>query len=77
MKPKERLKPKEPKTINDDDLLVVYLPHSEAIILIAIIGGTKVRSFLVDNRSSCNIFFVDDFLKTKTITKNFKTCPRG
>lgn len=37
----------------------VQLPQSDAIIIKANIRGAEVRRLLVDNRSSCDIFFLE------------------
>lgn len=57
--------------------MTVQLPHSDAIIIITNIGGAEVKRLLVDNGSSCDIFFLEAFSKMGINPKNLKPCSGG
>lgn len=51
--------------------------HSDAIIIKATIGGVEMRCFLVDNRSSCDIIYLNAFMKMEIKLSCLKPCVVG
>lgn len=58
-------------------MLQVNLSYFDVIVLTKNIGGAEVQTLLVDDGSSCHIFFLEAFSNMGTDMKNLKPCSRG
>lgn len=50
-------KKSEPISFSDEDREGVQLPHNDALVVSAIIGGVEVRRLLVDTGCLCDILY--------------------
>ena len=55
----------QPITFTNEDLMGLYLPHDNALVISAIIINFNVQRILVDNGSSTDILFISAFDKMK------------
>lgn len=57
--------------------MTVQLPHFGAIVIKANIEDAQVRRLLVNNRSFCDILFLEAFSKMGIDPKNLNLCSGG
>ncbi|GFS37343.1 hypothetical protein Acr_00g0051440 [Actinidia rufa] len=50
-----------PITFSNDDLRSLYLPHDDALVILAVIANFNVQRMLVDNGSSADILLISAF----------------
>src|SRR3954463_965673 len=67
----------DPITFSDPDMEGVNFPHSDAIVIKANLGGMEVRRLLIDDGSSCDIIFLEAFMKMGIKTSALKECVGG
>lgn len=67
----------DPITFTGKDMEGVNFPHSDALIIKANIEGAEVGRILIDNRGSCDILYLDVFMKMKIKPSSLKPCAGG
>lgn len=55
----------------------IVSPHSDAIVIKANIGGDEIRRLLIDNKSSCDIHYLNAIMKMGIKSSCLKPCAGG
>lgn len=61
----------------DNDMKGVNFLHSDAITVIVNVGSVEIRRLFINNGSSCEILFLEAYLKMKIKPSNMKPCSWG
>ena len=61
-------------TFTEGDARTVHYPHSDALVVTAVIGNVNVHRLLVDNKSSINILAYCAYQRMKMAYKDMMAC---